>query len=146
MARRPSHKSLRDRLGGRAKAMRREPTAAEAVLWAAVRNRQRGAKFRRQVPVDRFILDFYCPESRLVIEVDGDVHRGRSEPDAVRQSQLERLGLHVLRVGNEAVLHALPDVLQRIDSAIRNGRDRIAAAGKHPGPLMRSELKSRRGR
>jgi len=60
-------------------------TPAEAKLWARQRNRQLGGfKFRRQQPIDRFIVDFYCAEARLVVELDGDSHTDQAEYDAAR--------------------------------------------------------------
>jgi very-short-patch-repair endonuclease len=96
---------------------RRSATPAEAALWGALRGRQlAGAKFRRQHPRGRFILDFYCAEAHLVIEVDGGVH---DEPDQaaydrVRTEHLVAGGLRVMRVTNREVLTDLAGVLRRI--------------------------------
>jgi very-short-patch-repair endonuclease len=96
--------------------MRRQPTAAEAALWRGIRHRHRtGLKFRRQHAIGRFILDFCCPELKLVIEVDGAIHETQKDRDAARTQALEAGGYHVLRFRNEDVLHRLPWVLQHID-------------------------------
>ena len=80
-------------------------TAAETVLWTLVRNRQfEGFKFRRQTPVAGAIVDFLCPELRLVIELDGGVHDLRQETDALRDATLEAAGFRVLRFRNQAFL------------------------------------------
>ena len=63
-----------------------------------------GLKFRRQHAIDRYIVDFYCPEARLVIEVDGPIHRYTQDEDAQRQIKLEEHGLRVLRFTNDQVL------------------------------------------
>src|SRR5713101_8356168 len=89
-----------------AKNGRREPTAAEAAAWALLRNRRcQGLKFRRQHVIRGFIVDFYCPELRLVMEVDGAVHRDRAqaEYDEARSRALAQAGIVVVRISNEQV-------------------------------------------
>jgi very-short-patch-repair endonuclease len=107
-----------------ARTMRREPTAAEEVLWGALRKNQFGGlKFRQQHPVGRFVLDFYCASCKLAVEVDGDVHDDQAERDAERTKVVERYGYHVLRFRNEQVLQELPKVVQAIAAAaaVRSG-------------------------
>ncbi len=87
-----------------AKAMRREPTVAESRLWAMLRRGRLGVRFRRQVVVDRFIVDFLCERHRLVVEVDGEAHEGRADLDAERDARLLAMGLRVIRLRNEEVL------------------------------------------
>jgi len=97
--------------------MRWSPTPAEAALWRALRGRQvAGPRFRRQHPVGRFILDFYCPAKKLVVEVDGGVHDDQTAHDEARTAQLEAHGYRVLRIRNEQVLTDLPSVLDQIAS------------------------------
>ena len=94
---------------------RSEPTPAEIALWECVRNRKfEGLKFRRQHTIERFIVDFFCPELRLVIEVDGDIHQYTVEEDAVRQEFLESQGFQVIRFTNDQVLSNIHDVLNSI--------------------------------
>lgn len=98
---------------------RRLATPAEALLWQALRGRQLGGyRFRRQHAIRQFIVDFYCHDAKLVIEVDGSSHDGAEEYDAERQLILEALGFRVLRFTNEEVLTSLPAVLQRISKAL----------------------------
>lgn len=98
-----------------ARQMRREPTPAEKQLWDKLKNKQLlGFKFRRQHTIDRFIVDFYCGEARLVVEVDGSIHEYTQEEDALRQEFLESLGLRVIRFRNEEVLNFLDGVLEKI--------------------------------
>ena len=119
---------MRRRLRGSTKAveqaartMRRAPTAAEEVLWSALRRNQvAGLKFRQQHPVGRFVLDFYCASCKLAVEVDGDVHDEQTERDAERTKVLERYGYRVLRFRNEQVLHELPKVVQEIAAVAAN--------------------------
>ena len=78
--------------------MRKEPTRSESLLWSALRNRRLASrKFRRQHPVGRFILDFYCHEERLAVEVDGPVHETQRQVDGERQQILESMGIRFLQ-------------------------------------------------
>ena len=80
-------------------------TLAETRLWSLLRNRRfEGWKFRRQTPVAGFIPDFFCPELKLVIELDGGIHRLREESDALRDLRITEAGFAVIRFGNEAFL------------------------------------------
>src|SRR4051812_39939218 len=87
---------LWEKLKPLAKQMRAEPTLAENHLWRFIRKQSLGIKFRRQHVFDRFIVDFYAHEVRLVIEVDGAIHEYTQEEDGVRQEFLESLGLRVV--------------------------------------------------
>ena len=110
---------LWDKLKPVARQMRREPTEAENILWQHIRNHQLlGFKFRRQHSIERFIVDFYCAEARLVVEVDGPIHQYQQEDDQVRQEFLESQGLRVLRFSNDDVLHSLEQVLQQIKDTL----------------------------
>ncbi len=72
-----------------ARALRKEPTAAERRLWEAISQRRlEGLRFRRQHPVGRFILDFYCPASKLVVKLDGGIHAEQVERDQERTAVL----------------------------------------------------------
>jgi very-short-patch-repair endonuclease len=90
-----------------AKQLRSSQTDAESKLWTLLRSRQLGGfKFRRQFPIGRYILDFYCVEKRLAVELDGGQH---SEPAAVqydsrRADQLARLGIQILRFWDDELL------------------------------------------
>lgn len=103
-----------------ARDMRKNSTSAEAILWEKLRDNQLGVKFRRQHPIDSRIVDFYCHEHLLCIELDGPIHDGeeRSVYDKDRQGALEDLGLHVIRFRNEEVLENLDDVLDRIKQIV----------------------------
>jgi very-short-patch-repair endonuclease len=99
--------------------LREAMTPAEQVLWEVLRARQlNGLKFRRQHPVGQFILDFYCPLYKLVVELDGGIHETQCEQDAARTEHLEAHGYHVIRFCNEEVLDNLPSVLERIADAV----------------------------
>jgi len=106
---------LWDKLKPLARQMRTKPTPAEDHLWQRLRNRQiHNLKFRRQHSIDRFMVDFYCADARLIVEVDGPIHDYTPEEDAIRQAFLESQGFHVLRFTNDAVLNHLPSVIARI--------------------------------
>lgn len=82
----------------RARDMRRAPTASERILWEALRHGRLGVRFRRQVVLGRFIVDFFAPSVRLAVEVDGSAHAGRGEYDRLRDRGLAELGVRTLRV------------------------------------------------
>src|SRR5690349_5971190 len=106
---------LWEKLKSLARQMRHKPTPAEKHLWGRLRNRQLStAKFRRQHVIYRFIVDFYCQEYRLVIEVDGTIHEYTQEEDALRQAFLESLGLRVIQFSNADVLIQTSGVLEVI--------------------------------
>jgi very-short-patch-repair endonuclease len=101
----------------RACEMRHEPAPAEEKLWWCLRNRRlAGYKFRRQPPLAPFVADFFCAETKLVVELDGDSHGddGREAYDASRTRRLNRNGLHVIRFENDDVFRFLDAVLIEI--------------------------------
>lgn len=99
--------------------MRRIPTEAEDKLWQYLRNRQlAGLKFRRQHSIERFIVDFYCAEAKLIIEVDGPVHDYSKEEDTIRQEFLESQGFRVMCFTNDQVFNSPHDVLKQISAHV----------------------------
>lgn len=102
-----------------ARALRLNMTDVEKKLWQEIRHRQvHGARFRRQVPLGNFIVDFACLQSRLIIEVDGGQHNGSSS-DQKRDAWLEAQGFRVLRFWNNDVQGNLEGVLQVIANAFQ---------------------------
>jgi very-short-patch-repair endonuclease len=98
-----------------ARRLRQNLTPAEQKLWQALKNRQLGdLRFRCQHPVSTFILDFYCPECHLAIELDGEIHEHRQNYDNERTANLSHLGYRVLRFCNKAVMTDLENVLRQI--------------------------------
>ncbi len=88
--------------------LREALTPAEQVLWEALRDKRlNGLKFRRQHPVEQFILDFYCPLHKLAVELDGSVHDAHGEQDAARTAHLEAHGLQVHSVSQRGSLDGL---------------------------------------
>ncbi|MBA5777211.1 endonuclease domain-containing protein [Stappia sp. F7233] len=98
-----------------ARALRRNQTDPERRLWARLRNRQlNGWKFRRQVPIDRFVADFLCNDAKLIVELDGGQHSMQAAQDGQRTVLLETLGFKVVRYWNHAVMTDLENVLEDI--------------------------------
>ena len=120
MQRRQNQKFRYDRrLRGLARSLRTNGTRGEAILWKKLKARQLGWQFHRQVPVHRYILDFYCHELKLAIEVDGESHRlCPSEKDAERQRELEKRGIRVMRFTESQVRKEIDFVVDAIASAI----------------------------
>ena len=100
-----------------AREQRRQPTAGERLLWEHLRDGALGPKFRRQHPLGDFVLDFYCPEAKLAVEVDGPSHAERPGYDAWRDAQLARRGVRVLRLPEAQVRHDLAGSVRRICAA-----------------------------
>ena len=102
--------------------LRTNMSKPEEVLWQRIRRKQLGVKFRRQHGIGRYIVDFYCAELNLVIEIDGDSHfsdEGK-EKDAMRDAFLEALGIKVLRFTNEEVMKQTESVLERLFNLVRS--------------------------
>src|SRR5215510_4239745 len=95
----------------RARELRREMTPAEKLLWEEVRAKKLGVRFRRQQVIAGFIVDFYCHQAGLVVEVDGDVHDLQQEEDARREKALSALGLRIVRFRNDEVVRDLSAVV-----------------------------------
>ncbi|TIV67616.1 MAG: endonuclease domain-containing protein [Mesorhizobium sp.] len=97
--------------------MRKQMTDAELKLWNEVRaNRLMGLSFRRQMPVAGYIVDFACPDKKLIVEIDGSQHALAevSASDAVRTAELEALGWTILRFWNDDVIRDIDNVCQHI--------------------------------
>ena len=97
------------------------PTLAESMLWADLRNRQLGFKFRRQQPIGPFIVDFVCFDKRLIVEVDGWTHtfEETSQRDSERERWLMAQGFRVIRFDDTDVVSAKGAVLEAIYVALR---------------------------
>jgi very-short-patch-repair endonuclease len=126
----------------RARALRRDSTNAERIIWAALRaHRMNGASFRRQVPVGPYIVDFVCHAAKLAIEIDGGQHFeiDQQKRDARRSAFLNNKGFRVLRFNNYDVMTNRVGVLEVIAAAVseapsltlarKRGRERTGASG-----------------
>ena len=121
----------------RARELRNHSTLAEVLLWKYLKGRQRcGYDFHRQRPISRFIVDFFAPKLKLVVEVDGATHDFRAETDAVRDRELRALGLEVLRFGDREVKRDALGVAEAIDRWIAEhaiSESKSDVGGTHPG-------------
>ena len=99
-----------------AKKLRKNPTQAELILWEHLRKNKLGVKFRRQHPVYKYIVDFYCHKLKLVIEIDGGYHLKleQKEYDKYRTKDLSEFGIKTLRFTNNQVLNNIEFVLSII--------------------------------
>ena len=114
------HKEAVGKLYQYGRELRQDSTEAERLLWTVLRNRKlNGLKFRRQHPLDKFIVDFYCNEKKLVVELDGGVHNEKinREYDEARTAILAGLNVIVLRFKNEEVINDVQGVLKKISDA-----------------------------
>ena len=112
-------KELFERMVEVARQLRQEATPTEATLWEVLRDRKlAGLKFRRQQPIGPFVADFYCHRSRLIVEVDGPIHRFQKAGDLERDQLLATAGFRVLRIPSHDVEDSLPNVLERIRHAL----------------------------
>jgi very-short-patch-repair endonuclease len=111
------------RLKALARELRNASTLSEVMLWQQLKKKQRGGcDFHRQKPVDIYILDFFCPELMLAVEIDGKSHRLKGVEDDYRQRRLEALGVRFLRFDDIMVKRNLGGVLQAIDDWIVSHR------------------------
>lgn len=94
-------------------------TPAEKILWEYLRRRSLGLEFHRQVPILHYIVDFYCHEIGLVIEIDGDIHSHNFFEDAERQGKMEKYGIHFLRYTNEQITNNIAEVLESIGTYLK---------------------------
>jgi len=116
-----------------ARKLRRNQTDAERTLWFRLRDRRlRGLKFRRQAPIDNYVVDFCCEDAHLIVELDGGQHVERSEEDTERTAALEARGYLVLRFWNNEVLRNIDGVLESIVNTLN-------PVPPHPNPLPNGE-------
>ena len=123
----------------KARKLRREMTLPEVILWQALRHRPDGLKFRRQHPTGPYILDFFCSDARLAIEVDGEAHsRGdRPERDLARDEWLRTAGIETLRVPAVELLSDADAVLRYI---LISAKARLPLHHPAGGPPPRGKL------
>ncbi|MFM7159245.1 MAG: endonuclease domain-containing protein [Planctomycetaceae bacterium] len=106
---------IEDWMLSRARELRRDLTIPERLLWGALRGKRVGGyKFRRQVPIGNYIVDFLCMQRKVIVEVDGESHQGRVAADRIREEQLNALGYRIIRVSNDDVLQNLEGVCEGI--------------------------------
>jgi very-short-patch-repair endonuclease len=115
-----------------ARRLRRSQTDAERLLWFRLRDRRLvGWKFKRQAPIDRFVVDFFCADAKLIVELDSGQHDHNRARDADRTRILESMGYLVLRFWNHDVMGNMDGVLEEILSTV----DQHKCEPPHPTPL-----------
>ncbi len=113
--------------------LRKEPTEAEAFLWKILRGKNiSGRKFRRQHSIENYIVNFYCAEEKLVIELDGKINLNQKEMDFERDKRLKELGYNVLRFENERVFRELEKVVCIIEANFKT----VNKFGSERTPLL----------
>ncbi len=111
------------RLKQTARTLRKNMTLGEVILWQHIRRRQiKGYQFLRQKPIGKYVVDFFCKELMLAIEVDGESHEGRQREDEERQEKLKKLGVRFLRFQDSHVKQDLANILKRIEMWIEENQ------------------------
>ncbi len=109
----------------RVRELRHDQTEAERAAWYLLRGRKLGAKFRRQCRIEDWVVDFYCFEQRLAIELDGGVHSQPSQmrKDATKEDYLRTTGIRLLRIANGLVIEDPQGFLRKVREAIAGGHE-----------------------
>ncbi|MCL1827562.1 MAG: DUF559 domain-containing protein [Candidatus Cloacimonetes bacterium] len=111
----PKYMNLKDN----ARNLRKNMTETERILWSRLKNKKmNGVNFNRQIVIGNYIVDFYCPSAKLVIEIDGESHFLKGEYDVQRNNYLLKQGLYVIHISDKDVRYKLNDVLMFIKSAV----------------------------
>ncbi|MFH1563891.1 MAG: DUF559 domain-containing protein [Nitrospirota bacterium] len=98
-----------------ARQLRKNSTLSEVLLWNQIKGKAFGYEFHRQIPIDEFIVDFYCHELMLAIEIDGDSHSYKYNYDTARQDKLEKLGVTFIRFNDLEIKKDMDNVLRALE-------------------------------
>jgi very-short-patch-repair endonuclease len=102
-----------------AKMLRNNMTFHEKLLWEKLKGKQIcGVRFRRQHPINFFVADFYCHEVKLVVEVDGEIHKDKIDYDDGRSAEMEKFGIEVIRFTNYEVENSMEKVTDKIEMTV----------------------------
>ncbi|MCB0731458.1 MAG: DUF559 domain-containing protein [Ignavibacteriae bacterium] len=102
-----------------ARDLRNNSTKSEIILWTYLKGKQiKGYDFHRQKPIGNYIIDFFCNELMLAIEIDGESHYGNEEKDKIRQLEIEKFGIHFLRFDDSEIFYNLENVIKTIEDWI----------------------------
>lgn len=114
-------------LRAKARELRNNSTLGEILLWQKIKNKSLGVEFNRQVPIDNYIVDFFCRKLFLAIEIDGDSHdfADIAFNDEIRQSRLESLGVIFLRIDDREVKCDMDNVIREIEAKLESLVDNI---------------------
>jgi len=121
------------RLKGPARNPRKAGNLAEAILWGELRAKKLGVQFLRQRPIGDYIVDFYCHELELAIEIDGTSHDSKIQSDILRERKLRAAGVRFLRFADSEVRTNLSGVIEAIKAFLKS-------SGLRPPPLKKEEL------
>ncbi|MDD5571897.1 MAG: DUF559 domain-containing protein [Bacteroidales bacterium] len=120
--------------------LRNESTLSEALMWKYLRaGNVRGYKFNRQKPILNYIVDFYCKKLKLIIEIDGYIHKFQYKKDKERQKEIEKIGLRFLRFKDEEIEKDFINIIRTVNIAI----DEIEAGINPPDPLLKGGIKEK---
>lgn len=116
----------------KAQNLRENQTEAEEFLWNHLCYNKLGIKFRRQHPLNRFIVDFYSHELKFVIEVDGGIHSTREakDYDSMRTALINEFGIEVIRFTNDDILSGINEAVEKISNYIKNRRLQLEELGQ----------------
>ncbi|MGE0018810.1 MAG: endonuclease domain-containing protein [Draconibacterium sp.] len=111
-----------------ARNLRNNSTLAEVILWDKILKRKqlRGYPFLRQRPVGNYIVDFFSKELKLIIELDGEIHKFQKSKDKKREEELIQFGFSIIRFDNEDILNGLPNVIRTLEIFIDKFESRIS--------------------
>ncbi len=139
-----------------ARTLRRHSTLCEVLLWKHIKRCALGVEFHRQVPILEYIVDFYCHELKLAIEIDGGIHRYKEEEDIRRQRMMQRYDITFIRFTNKEIKEDMSNVLWRLKQTVQellNSKNETSRPKeKHPpcppskGECVRPEFPLRRGK
>ncbi len=112
-------------LKDRARALRNKSTLAEVILWNKILKRKQlsGYQFLRQRPINNYIVDFFCKDLNLIIEIDGEIHRFHRKQDKQRETELKELGYKVVRFKNREILDNLYNVERTLQFLVQEIED-----------------------
>ncbi len=115
--------------------LRQLPVGCERKLWNRLKNKQLGYKFNRQVSISKYIVDFFCFQLKLVIEIDGATHctNKEIENDKIRQAYLENLGLTIRRYTNNDIKNNFSEVVYNIQQIC----EQLISTSSYPSPCLR---------
>jgi very-short-patch-repair endonuclease len=108
-----------------ARLLRNNSTLSEVILWQKIKGKALGVEFHRQVPINEFIVDFYCHEIQLAIEIDGSSHDNKYDYDCRRQNILETKGVEFIRFEDSSVKKELFSVLLALESKVEQLKTQI---------------------
>lgn len=114
--------TLKQALCQRSRYLRKNLTETELLLWSQLKTSRLGVRFRRQYVVGHYIVDFYCPRIKLIIEIDGSVHcsANAQKKDAIRDQYLRSMGCYILRYSTDQVKNQMQMIITDLENYVRS--------------------------